>query len=132
LLQQSKASLDKLVDLLKLNPEAIIEISAHTDDTGEAQFNQELSEKRAASVVQYLNDKGIPAKNLNAKGYGESMPVKVSRKLAKQYEFLHEGEQLNTAILEGLKSENLKEIARGLNRRTEFRVLQLGSVQNSK
>lgn len=132
LLPQAKSSLDKLVDLLKLNPEAIIEISAHTDDLGNEEFNLELSGKRAASVVQYLNEKGISDKNLKARGYGESMPLKVNRKLAKQYEFLHEGEQLNATIIEKLESENLKEIVRGLNRRTEFRVLRVGSVPDFK
>ena len=132
LLPQSKASLEKLIELLKLNPEAIIEISSHTDDLGEEQFNQDLSEKRSASVVQYLSEKGIPVKNLNAKGYGKSSPFKVSRKLANQYDFLHEGEKLNTSTIENLGSENLREIARGLNRRTEFRVVRPGSVTDFK
>lgn len=124
LLPQAKASLDKLVDLLKLNPEAIIELSAHTDDTGDEQFNLELSEKRAASVVQYLGEKGIPAKNLNARGYGETMPLKINAKMAQQYEFLNEGDVLTTATIEKLGNDNLKELARGLNRRTEFKVIQ--------
>lgn len=132
LLPQAKSSLDKLVDLLKLNPEAIIEISAHTDDLGDDQSNLVLSGKRAASVVQYLNEKGISAKNLKSNGYGESMPLKVNQKLAKQYEFLHEGEYLNAATIGKLDSEKLKEIARGLNRRTEFKVIQAGAVPDSK
>jgi peptidoglycan-associated lipoprotein len=132
LLPQSKASLEKLIDLLKLNSEAIIEISSHTDDSGEELFNQNLSEKRAASVVQYLSEKGIPTKNLNSKGYGKSSPLKVSQKLSKQYDFLHEGETLNAATIEKLGSENLREIARGLNRRTEFRVIHSGSVNDFK
>ncbi|MDP2335248.1 MAG: OmpA family protein [Bacteroidota bacterium] len=132
LLPQAKSSLDKLVDLLKLNPEAIIEISAHTDDSGDEKFNMELSGKRAASVMQYLGEKGIPAKNLNSKGYGESIPLKVNQKLAKQYEFLQVGQVLNVATINQLESEKLKEIARGLNRRTEFRVLQVRSVPGSK
>ena len=132
MLPQSKASLEKLIDLLKLNSEAIIEISSHTDDSGEELFNQNLSEKRAASVVQYLSEKGIPTKNLNSKGYGKSSPLKVSQKLSKQYDFLHEGETLNAATIEKLGSENLREIARGLNRRTEFRVIHSGSVNDFK
>ncbi len=132
LLPQAKISLDKLVDLLKLNPEAIIEVSAHTDDRGEAQFNLDLSQKRAASVIQYLTEKGISNKNLKAKGYGESMPLHVSQKIASQYEFLHEGGQLNMETIEKLGNENLKEIARGLNRRTEFRVDKQGSVPEFK
>ncbi len=124
LLPQAKTSLDKLVELLKLNPEAIIEISAHTDDIGNEQFNLELSEKRAASVVQYLREKGIQDKNLKARGYGESMPLKTNTKLARQYEFLKEGDVIDSGTIEKLGSNNLKELARGLNRRTEFKVIQ--------
>jgi peptidoglycan-associated lipoprotein len=125
LLPEARTSLDRLADLLKLNPEALIEISAHTDDLGDEQFNLELSEKRAASVARYLNGKGIPENNMKVKGYGESMPLKISRKLAQQYPFVHEGETLNPETIEKTESHNLKEIARGLNRRTEFRVLQV-------
>jgi peptidoglycan-associated lipoprotein len=132
LLAQSKASLEKLIDLLKLNPEAIIEISSYTDDSGEEQFNLDLSEKRAASVVQYLSEKGIPSKNLKSKGYGESSPIRVSQKMAKQYDFLREGETLNASMIEKLGNENLKEIARGLNRRTEFIVVHTGPETDSK
>jgi len=132
LLPQAKGSLDKLVDLLKLNPEAIIEISAYTDDTGDEQFNMDLSEKRAFAVVNYLKEKGISDKNLKSKGYGESLPLKVSQKLARQYEFLRIGDHLNTATIEMLGNENLKEITRSLNRRTEFKVLKIGLATNSK
>ncbi|MDO9040163.1 MAG: OmpA family protein, partial [Bacteroidota bacterium] len=125
LLPQAKTSLDKLVELLKLNPEAIIELSAHTDDIGDEKFNLELSEKRAASVVQYLTGKGIQEKNLKAKGYGESVPLKINAKLARQYEFLKEGDVLDSGTIEKIGSDNLKELARGLNRRTEFKVINI-------
>ncbi len=131
LLAPAKVSLDKLIDLLNLNPEAIIEISAHTDNTGDELFNLNLSEKRAATIVQYLTEKGIPDKNLKAKGYGESMPLVVNKKMATQYNFLTVGDQLNTPTIEKLGSPNLKEIALGLNRRTEFRVLQTSTPTNS-
>lgn len=132
LLPQSKTSLDKLVELLKLNPEAIIEISAHTDNRGDDQFNLELSEKRAGSVVQYLTEKGIPAINLKPKGYGENNPLRVTQKIARKYLFLHEGELLDAGTIDQLENENLKEIARGLNRRTEFSVRQADPVSGSK
>lgn len=132
LLPQAKTSLDKLVDLLKLNPEAIVELSAHTDNTGDEQLNLALSEKRAASVVEYLNQKGISAKNLKSKGYGESIPLRVNQKTARQYEFLRENDLLNDETIEKLGSESLKEIARSLNRRTEFRVLQTEQAAGSK
>jgi peptidoglycan-associated lipoprotein len=126
LLPQAKTSLEKLVDILKLNPEAVVEISAHTDDTGDDRLNQELSEKRAASVVDYLQTRGIAAKNLKARGYGETLPLKVNRKIAGQYKFLPENMVLNSANIEKLTDAKQKEIARSLNRRTEFKVLQAG------
>ncbi len=113
----------------KVNPEAIIELSAHTDDIGDEKFNLELSEKRAASVVQYLAEKGIQDKNLKAKGYGEFVPLKANAKLARQYEFLKEGDVLNVTAIEKLGSDNLKELACGLNRRTEFRVINTGTAK---
>jgi outer membrane protein OmpA-like peptidoglycan-associated protein/tetratricopeptide (TPR) repeat protein len=72
LLSESYVELDKLVTLLQKNPTLIIEIRSHTDSRGGAKYNQTLSEKRAASVVQYLISKGIPPSRLASKGYGES------------------------------------------------------------
>ena len=53
----------------------IIEIGGHTDDVGDEDKNQALSEKRANTVLQYLIKKGIDSKRLTAKGYGETKPV---------------------------------------------------------
>jgi outer membrane protein OmpA-like peptidoglycan-associated protein/tetratricopeptide (TPR) repeat protein len=72
LLPASYVELDKLVTLLQKNPTLIIEIRSHTDSRGSAKYNQTLSDKRAASVVQYLISKGIPPSRLASKGYGES------------------------------------------------------------
>jgi outer membrane protein OmpA-like peptidoglycan-associated protein/tetratricopeptide (TPR) repeat protein len=69
---ESYIELDKLVTILQKNPTLIIEIRSHTDSKGTAKYNQTLSEKRAASVVQYLVAKGIPTARLASKGYGES------------------------------------------------------------
>jgi len=68
-------SLDKLAQLLKDNPELKIEIQAHCDARGTDQFNLDLSNRRAKSVVNYLVKKGVPSKNLKSKGFGESQPV---------------------------------------------------------
>jgi outer membrane protein OmpA-like peptidoglycan-associated protein/tetratricopeptide (TPR) repeat protein len=72
LMPASYVELDKLVTLLQKNPTLIIEIRSHTDSRGKEKYNQTLSEKRAASVVQYLVSKGIPPSRLASKGYGES------------------------------------------------------------
>jgi outer membrane protein OmpA-like peptidoglycan-associated protein len=67
--------LDKLSEVLQLNPDISIELASHTDCRGQDRYNQELSQKRAQSVVNYLIDKGISANRLGAKGYGETAPV---------------------------------------------------------
>jgi outer membrane protein OmpA-like peptidoglycan-associated protein len=65
--------LQKIAHTLKPFPLVALEISAHTDAQGADAYNQALSERRAQSVVAYLNNQGT--QNLTAKGYGESRPV---------------------------------------------------------
>ena len=119
----SSTALDKLVKLLNDNPNITIEIGAHTDRVGSAEGNLLLSGKRAESVVNYLIKGGIEADRLTAKGYGKSQPVTVNKQVAKQYSFLKEGELLDDELIEKLSAEQ-QEVANGVNRRTEFRVLK--------
>jgi outer membrane protein OmpA-like peptidoglycan-associated protein len=70
----SYPELDRLIKLMQTNPDMKIEISAHTDDVGAQNYNLKLSGKRAQSVMNYLTDKGMPATNITAKGYGKSQP----------------------------------------------------------
>ncbi|MFQ3579065.1 MAG: OmpA family protein [Bacteroidales bacterium] len=86
--------LDRLIQILTDYPKIRIEIGGHTDNKGTPQFNQELSEKRAKSVVDYLARK-IPTERLEYKGYGLTQPV----------------------------APNDTEEGRALNRRVEFKVL---------
>ena len=71
----SKPELDKLINVLKETPEVNVQISSHTDERGEKNYNLDLSQRRAQSVVNYLVAGGISAKRLTAKGYGFSMPL---------------------------------------------------------
>lgn len=64
--------LDRLVSTMNDNPALEIELSSHTDSRGSAAYNQNLSQKRAQSAINYLVKKGIAKKRLVAKGYGES------------------------------------------------------------
>lgn len=120
--EESKASLDSVAQLLTLNPTITIELMAHTDFVGSNEFNSELSQKRAQSVVDYLISKGINPARLVAKGYGETWPKKVTRAIAKQYDFLKRNDELTEEFIMKLTPEQ-QEIAKALNRRTEFRVL---------
>ena len=74
-LDESHASLDRLVATMNQNPNMMIEISGHTDNKGNDAYNQRLSEARAQSVVDYIISKGIERDRLVAKGYGESQPL---------------------------------------------------------
>jgi len=67
--------LDSLVGVLNRYPDVRIELSAHTDSRGSDAYNMALSQKRAASAVQYLVSKGIAAGRLMSEGYGESRLV---------------------------------------------------------
>ena len=67
--------LDKLVELLRDNPNIKIELSSHTDSRAEDAFNLDLSERRAQAAVRYLILKGISQSRLVAKGYGESQLI---------------------------------------------------------
>ena len=71
----SYPTLDKLADVMLSHPQMEIEISAHTDNTGTATFNQQLSEKRAMNCVAYLVSKSVPRNRLQYKGYGATKPV---------------------------------------------------------
>jgi outer membrane protein OmpA-like peptidoglycan-associated protein len=73
--EKSIPELQKIIQFLKENPSVKLEISGHTDNTGSATYNRQLSEKRARSVYQYLVDKGIVAARLTPKGYGPDQPV---------------------------------------------------------
>jgi len=123
LLPESVAALDSLTELLVLNPTTVIELMAHSDCRGDATANSELSQKRAQSVVSYLIAKGIQPGRLVAKGYGETSPKTVTKKIAKEYPFLKQGRELTCTFIESLPDEKEREICHQINRRTEFRVL---------
>lgn len=74
-LQESEPELQKLSAFLNQNPTLEVEIQGHTDNTGSASKNLELSEKRAQSVAVYLISRGIDAARLKCAGYGEEKPV---------------------------------------------------------
>lgn len=72
--EDAKPTLNKLAENLQLNPDIHIQLSSHTDCRGNDGYNEDLSQKRAQSAVDYLISKGIDVSRLVAKGYGESEP----------------------------------------------------------
>lgn len=95
LMPESCAELDRLVKLIKDNPELVVEIAAHTDNVGNAKYNYALSDQRAASVLEYLVNNGVSPSRTRSKGYGFDRPV----------------------------ADNATEAGRALNRRVEFCVV---------
>ena len=95
LLRNSLPVLDRAVVVLKTYPDIRLEISGHTDNRGKADFNRDLSQKRAESVRDYLASKGVATERIVAVGYGMDRPI----------------------------ASNKTNGGRGKNRRTEFKVL---------
>ena len=120
---ESQKALNELVQLLNENPNVTIELSAHTDCRGSDAYNEQLSQHRAESVVAYLIAHGIAADRLTPKGYGESKPKRIKKRVAEKYEFLKEGDVLTEEMISALPEE-LQELCHQMNRRTEFKVLR--------
>ncbi|MEM1038860.1 MAG: OmpA family protein [Pseudomonadota bacterium] len=87
--------LDRLGEGLATCEGTRIEVGGHTDSRGAADYNQQLSEARARSVIEYYTAKGVDTANLSAKGYGETLPI----------------------------ADNGTRVGRAQNRRIEFKIL---------
>ena len=107
--EDASKELNKLVQLLIDNPEIKIELGSHTDSVDTDAFNLDLSQRRAESAVRYIVQNGIAPDRLVAKGYGESKPI---------------ARNTNT---DGTDNS----VGRQKNRRTEFKILEVGVVPKS-
>ena len=97
LLPQSLPILDDVVDVMKKNPQIqLIEIGGHTDNVGDDNANELLSQQRAESVRTYIASKGVEMARMLARGYGERVPI----------------------------ADNATEEGRLKNRRVEFRIMK--------
>ena len=109
--------------MLQINPNITIELGSHTDNRDTHEKNDLLSQKRAQSVCDYLVIRGIDPFRLTAKGYGERVP----RTLQKDYTYegytFKSGTTLTEDYINALPSDDIKEYAHQLNRRSEFRVI---------
>lgn len=120
---ESKTALDDLVKLLNENPNVTIELSAHTDYKGSAEYNKRLSQRRAEAVVAYLTEHGIASDRLSPVGYGKEKPKNVRKKMTERYSWLKEGDVLTEEFVKKLDDKK-QEICNQINRRTEFTVLR--------
>jgi OmpA-OmpF porin, OOP family len=68
--------LDEIASMMNANPQIpTVTVSGHTDRLGTDQYNQSLSQRRAAAVKAYLVKQGVAANRINAVGRGEKQPV---------------------------------------------------------
>ena len=121
---ESKEALDEMAQMLRDNPHVTIEMGAHTDRKGSDEYNLRLSDRRAQSVVDYLIAAGIAPDRLSPKGYGETVPKMVTKRIAREFPQFEEGTVLDEAFIETLSPEDA-EAADQINRRTEFQVLSI-------
>ncbi|MBP7497894.1 MAG: OmpA family protein, partial [Bacteroidales bacterium] len=133
---QYQDSLNDLFETMMDNPKIVIELASHTDTRAKDEYNDTLSQKRAQSVVNYLIQKGIDTERMIAKGYGEKVPrelkeVKTVVFNNKKYTF-KKGTVITDAFISKLKSNDEKEAAHQLNRRTEFRIIRQDYIPKPK
>ncbi len=103
ILPESEIELDKLVQILRDNPEMKVELGSHTDSRGSDSYNMWLSQKRSESAVRYVISRGIEPERIVAKGYGET--------------------KLINKCDDGV---SCPEVEHRKNRRTEFKIIGLG------
>ncbi|WP_246357347.1 OmpA family protein [Pyxidicoccus fallax] len=76
IIKRSNKLLDNVASILKSHPEVEkVRVEGHTDNTGSADYNLDLSQRRADAVVKYLVGKGVAAERLEAKGFGPAQPI---------------------------------------------------------
>jgi len=122
------SSLDGLIEIMTENPTFVIELQSHTDIRPIAMTNDTLSQRRAQSVVDYLIGKGIAGDRLVAKGYGDRVPRVLEKDMTLTYnkkEFTFtKGTVLTKEYIESLPTNDEREAAHQLNRRTTFIILR--------
>lgn len=99
ILPEGTKALDKVINIMKLDPQLVLELSSHTDSRSTSEYNMKLSQQRAKAAVDYMMSRGVSKDRISGKGYGES---KLINKCADGVECTEE--------------------EHGKNRRTEFKI----------
>ncbi len=119
---QFEDSLQGLIETMDANPHVVVELGAHTDNRGNDEANDILSQKRAESVVNYLILRGIDPGRLFAKGYGERESRRLASDVKKNGITFPEGITLTEFYIDSLPKSQ-QETAHSLNRRIEFKIV---------
>jgi outer membrane protein OmpA-like peptidoglycan-associated protein len=75
ILPESEIELNKLIQIMRDNPDLKVELGSHTDARGRDDYNKILSQKRSESAVAYIISRNIDKSRLVAKGYGETQLI---------------------------------------------------------
>ena len=99
----ARERLARIAGIVLAYPELKLEIEGHTDSTGSDVFNQSLSEKRAATVRDYLLDSSVPMSNVVARGFGKLRPIAANntangRKLNRRVEMIVSGDVIGNVV----------------------------------
>jgi len=129
---QFQDSLQGLIETLDANETIVVEIASHTDARDTDERNDILSQKRAESVVDYLILRGIDPDRLLAKGYGERVPFTLKKESERAGYVFEEGDVLTESYIDSLPSEEVKEAAHQMNRRSEFSIVSKDFVPKPK
>ena len=129
---QYQDSLQGLIRTLEENQRLVIELSSHTDSRGGLEYNDQLSQRRAESVVTFLIDRGIDPDRLKAKGYGKRVPRTLTQDLIREGYTFKVGTVITDDFVNSLSGKDLQEAAYQLNRRTEFKVLSKDFIPKPK
>ncbi len=121
---QYQDSLMVLVDILKDNPKLVVELASHTDSRASDEYNDDLSQKRAETVVNFIMEEGIQRERLVPKGYGERKPRIITNIIKKDGYTFPAGTVLNEEYILSINDLKKREAAYLLNRRTEFSVIK--------
>ena len=78
LTEEALISLEEVYSILIQYPNLNIIVEGHTDDTGGVNYNQELSEKRVATVLRFLIKRGISSSKIKSAAYGETRPLRTN------------------------------------------------------
>jgi peptidoglycan-associated lipoprotein len=131
----SADSLNYLLNILQENPTYIVQLESHTDSRDTNEANKILSQKRSQTCVDYLISKGIEAGRLVAKGMGEEVPreIKAGDRISPElFEEFTIGTTLTEEYINSLTTNEAKERAHQLNRRTTFRIIGFDYVPKTK
>jgi outer membrane protein OmpA-like peptidoglycan-associated protein len=99
----ARERLARIAGIVTAYPELMFEVEGHTDSTGSDDYNQVLSEKRAATVRDYMVNAGVSINSVVARGYGSTRPVaentsSAGRKLNRRVEMIVSGDVIGTHI----------------------------------